>query len=573
MLCLPIRTPNRRRAAWAPVLAALLLAALLACVRPAPAGAVVPDQIPGTNGAPVPTLQWGPCAAATPDEAQFLKDYQCTTADVPLSYRDPQGQSIELALGRLPAADPQHRLGTLFWNPGGPGGSGRIPPLFTQKLHERFDFVGFDPRGVAASTQLRCFETNDQALQLFGWEFPITPAQERRVIDLTRRGTRRCAQNGGPLLEHMATADVARDLDLLRQAVGDDRLTYLGFSYGTHIGTVYANLFPDRVRALTLDGVIDPVEWTTGATPMDAQVPVEYRAGSFYGSYAALLTFLDECAKDARCAFREPGVDLLHKYDTLLQRLRRRPLQLTDPTGQPVTVTYQLAVGLTLGALYDPSNSAGLAEGLQQAWVATEQRGRAAARRLLQRLLPALVRPSRQAPTPADETYVGIEATPAVECTDSDNPANPWEWPRYARRADHNAPYFGSLWVYFSLPCATWPAKDPDRYAGPWNTPTANPLLLVGNRRGDPATPYEDAVSTARELGRARLLTLDSFGHTAVLQSQCIVGAIERYLIDVELPPEGAVCQPDRRPFDPLPEPQSPNRRQLEQALAPALAP
>ena len=358
-------------------LTALTVAGLAGSVRPAPAGAVVADPIMGTNGAPVPRLEWGPCPASSPEEAEFLKDYQCSTAEVPLSYRDPHGQSVELALGRLPAADPAHRLGTLFWNPGGPGGSGRIPPLFSQKLHQRFDLVGFDPRGVAASMQLRCFDTNEQALRLFGWEFPITLAQERRVIELTGRGTRQCARNGGPLLEHMATADVARDLDLLRQAVGDEQLTYLGFSYGTHIGTVYANLFPDRVRALTLDGVIDPIEWTTGATPADAEVPVEYRAGSFYGSYAALQTFLNACAGDARCAFREPGRDLLRKYDTLLQRLRRRPVQLTDPSGQPVTVTYQVAVGFTLGALYDPSASPLLADALQQAWLATEQRSRA----------------------------------------------------------------------------------------------------------------------------------------------------------------------------------------------------
>ena len=372
-------------------LTALTVAGLAGSVRPAPAGAVVADPIMGTNGAPVPRLEWGPCPASSPEEAEFLKDYQCSTAEVPLSYRDPHGQSVELALGRLPAADPAHRLGTLFWNPGGPGGSGRIPPLFSQKLHQRFDLVGFDPRGVAASMQLRCFDTNEQALRLFGWEFPITLAQERRVIELTGRGTRQCARNGGPLLEHMATADVARDLDLLRQAVGDEQLTYLGFSYGTHIGTVYANLFPARVRALTLDGVIDPIEWTTGATPADAEVPVEYRAGSFYGSYAALQTFLNACADDARCAFREQGRDLLRKYDTLLQRLRRRPVQLTDPGGQPVTVTYQLAVGFTLGALYDPSASPLLADALQQAWVATEQRGRPGALRLRDRLPAALL--------------------------------------------------------------------------------------------------------------------------------------------------------------------------------------
>ena len=134
----------------------------------------------------------------------------------------------------------------------------------------------------------------------------------------TARGTEVCARNGGPILAHMSTANVARDLDLLRQAVGDRQLTYLGYSYGTAIGSYYANLFPDNVRALTLDAVIDPVEWTTGRTPAEAQQPVEYRLGSFHGAAQALTTFLSECARDTRCAFREPGVDLRAKYDRML---------------------------------------------------------------------------------------------------------------------------------------------------------------------------------------------------------------------------------------------------------------
>jgi pimeloyl-ACP methyl ester carboxylesterase len=547
---------------------ALLLVGLAAFSRPALAEPVVADPIAGTNGAPVPALAWGACAATTPEETAILADYECTTAEVPLSYRDPHGATVELALGRLPAADPGHRLGSLFWNPGGPGGPGRIPPVFSEALHQRFDLVGFDPRGVGESTQLRCFASNSEASELFAWPFPITPDEERRVIDLTAEGTRRCARNGGPLLEHMATADVARDLDLLRQAVGDEQLSYLGFSYGTHLGEVYANLFPDRVRAITLDAVLDPIEWTTGRTPQDAAAPFTFRLGSYEGSYAALLTFLRACRDDERCAFREPGVDLPAKYDTLLQRLRRQPAELVDADGQPYTVTYQDVVEGTLGALYSPTASPDLAAALQDLYVATGQPRRAARRLRHDDLVRAPVRPTYRLQTP-DEPYAGLEAGPAVACTDSDNPADPWVWPQYARAADRAAPYFGSPWTYGSLPCATWPARDADRYTGPWDRPTAHPLLLVGNRLGDPATPYDDAVSTSRELASARLLTLDSFGHAAFLQSRCIVSAVERYLIELRLPAEGTVCQPDRRPFDPPPVARSADRRQLEEALTP----
>jgi pimeloyl-ACP methyl ester carboxylesterase len=328
----------------------------------------------GTNGAAVPQLDWGACPAATPEEEGFLRPYRCTTVEVPLSYRDPSGQSIELALGMLPAADPAHKLGTLFWNPGGPGGSGRIPPLFSDALHARFDIVGFDPRGVAASTPLQCFATNQQAFRLLGWDFPITLAQERRVIRLTGRASKLCARNGGPLLEHMTTANVARDVDLLRQAVGDDQLSYIGFSYGTHLGEVYANLFPDRVRAITLDAVLDPVEWTTGELPADALAPFSYRLGSHLGADQALSTFLAACAGDQRCAFREAGVDLRRKYDRLLARLRRRPVQIVLPDGEQIIVDYQLAVNVTLGSLYDPAASRDLADALEMVWVATERR-------------------------------------------------------------------------------------------------------------------------------------------------------------------------------------------------------
>jgi pimeloyl-ACP methyl ester carboxylesterase len=541
----------------------------LAALGGAPSVAIA-DRTPGTDGPPVPKLRWGPCPAATPEEAEFLRPYRCTTVRVPLSYRHPRGPSIELALGKLPAANPARRIGSLFWNPGGPGGSGRIPPPFSDALHDRFDIIGFDPRGIAASTPLKCFTSNEEALALFGPPFPITGEQEREVIGLSVEGTRRCARNGGPIMSHMATGNVARDLDLLRRAVGDRQLTYIGFSYGTHIGTVYANLFPDRVRALTLDAVIDPVEWTTGRSPAERDIPVEFRAGSFFGTYEALLTFLDACAADIRCAFREPGRDLRAKYDALLQRLRQQPLEVTDPDGNTFTVTYQDAVYMTLGALYDPAASTDLALALQDLWLASEERARGRAYTLRKRLLPVLVRPThglRQ-----EEPYFGLEWTPAVECTDSDNPSNPFVWPFWARLADRLAPYFGSPWLYFALPCATWPARDPDRYTGPWNRRTANPVLLIGNSEGDPATPYEDAVSTERELGNARLLTLESFGHAAFFQSMCIVTAVERYLIAKALPPRGAVCQPDRGPFDPLPEP-TPQEELLEEGLAPLTVP
>jgi pimeloyl-ACP methyl ester carboxylesterase len=558
---------GRRIAIWAICLTGVLASPpAVVAVAPATGSAqaaapVATDGVRATNGAPVPVLQWGPCPAATPEEEQALAEYECSVAQVPLSYSDPDGPSIELALGRLPAADQSRKIGSLFWNPGGPGGSGRIPPVFSDALHERFDLVGFDPRGIAASTPLRCFGSNEEAIALFGSEFPITLAQERVFIRDNARGTKLCAQNGGPILEHMSTVNVARDLDLLRQAVGDDQLTYLGFSYGTAVGEYYANLFPDNVRALTLDAVIDPTEWSSSSRV----VPVEFTLGAFFGANRALNSFLAACAADQRCAFREPGVDLRRKYDRLLARLRRAPVELAFD-GETLVVNYQFAVLVTLGSLYNASDSTFLGAFLQATWDATERPGARAAPDA--RDLRAAFKPVRQTGERQAEEYLGLEWLPAVECTDSVNPTNPFLWPLFARLADRLAGPFGSPWIYFSMPCATWPARDPDRYAGPWNRPTANPILLIGNSQGDPATPYEDAQSTERLLANARLLTLDSFGHAAQGGlSRCIDDAVDRYLIDLQLPPPGLVCQPDLGPFDPVPEPLARKRAKFEEHL------
>ncbi|WP_106179782.1 alpha/beta hydrolase [Prauserella shujinwangii] len=525
------------------VSAALLVAAgLVTAGQPNAAAAPAPKPPApplGTNGAPVPELAWGPCPADSPP------GYECAEAEVPLSYRDPHGPAITLALGRLPATDQAGKQGTIFYNPGGPGGSGQFPPELTPGLHEKFDIVGFDPRGIGASTPLRCFATPEQA-QLLDHQFPTTLREQKRVIDDTAAAMRLCDRNAGPLLDHMSTANVARDMDLLRQALGEEKTSYYGISYGSHLGAVYANLFPERAGALVIDAVLDPVEWTTGYRPLDRFQPFSYRLGSFDGAQRALGTFLSACAEDARCAFREPGRDLREKYDTLLDRLEREPAVIQPPGGEPMEITYQQAIQTTLGALYSADLAPVLAEYLQALYVATDPGLRVTS--------PPVAEIPPAAPTPgyqdADEFYAGPEQGISVFCADSRNPGNPWVWGHYARKADRKARGFGPVWTWLSLPCATWPGHDRDAYSGPWHRRTAEPVLVIGNSLGDPATPYEDAVRTSRLLGDARLLTLESFGHGARGESACIDAALDAYFLDGKLPPEGTVCQPDRGPFD-----------------------
>jgi pimeloyl-ACP methyl ester carboxylesterase len=282
----------------------------------------------------VPRLAWRSCGDQAPA-------FQCATARVPLDYDRPHGATITLALTRLPATNPSARIGSIFFNPGGPGGSGVDflqavgQDLYSPQVRARFDLVSFDPRGVARSTPLQCFDTTEEALAaLAPFPFPVTRAEERVWVHADRVYARACARNAGPILDHMSTANVARDMDLLRRAVGDRKMTYVGYSYGTAIGSTYANMFPDKVRAVVIDGVIDPVSYTTGRGGEARRVPSDARLRSEQGAYDTLQAFLRLCDRGGpRCAFS--GGDPKRRYDRLARRLLREPAQLPDGQAAP----------------------------------------------------------------------------------------------------------------------------------------------------------------------------------------------------------------------------------------------
>ena len=287
---------------------------------------------------PVPRLRWTPC------HAEADPRLQCATFRVPLDHDRRSGPTIELAVIRLPASDPARRIGSLFLNPGGPGTSGVGMVLdaatdgaasFTAEVTARFDLVGFDPRGIHASTPLRCFETLQDALDtLPPVPFPVTVEEEAAFERADRELNRACQSRGGPIVDHMATADVARDLDLLRAAVGDRQLTYAGYSYGSVLGITYANLFPGRVRALVLDGVVDPIAWATGRGDEARTQPVYNRLGNPAGAQATLDEFFRLCdqAGTAGCAF---AGNAEQRFAALAQRLRHDPI--TSPTTSPAS--------------------------------------------------------------------------------------------------------------------------------------------------------------------------------------------------------------------------------------------
>jgi pimeloyl-ACP methyl ester carboxylesterase len=519
---LPVRQRLRRLGlTLVAALAASLLAVPPAAARPAPAQ--------------VPRLHWADCGDG----------FECATARVPLDYDKPRGAQISLALIRLPAGDPAHRLGSVFLNPGGPGGSGvdfvhdlgRL--LFTAQVRARFDLVGFDPRGIMRSTPLRCFATLEQALAVLPpFPFPVTRAEEGIWVQSDRQLAAACAQRGGPILDHMATADAARDLDLLRRAVGDKRLSYVGYSYGSYLGTTYANLFPSKVRALTVDGVLDPIAWSTGRNDQARTLPFSTRLRSDQGAYATLLEFFRLCDRGGpNCAFS--AGDPQQRYAALAERLRRAPAQVPDGQGGTMPFTYNDLVAVTLGAMYAPDVWPDLAALLQQLDALTRPQAVAAALRTLRLQLGAY-----------QQDYPNfVEGFPGVACSDSDNPDQVSAWAQAARASDRRFPYFGRPWTWISSICQPWPGRDTDRYMGPWTRRTVNPVLVVGNRF-DPATRYQGAVTVANLLPRSRLLTLAGWGHTSLLAgSSCVNAWVSRYLLTTQVPPVGTICRPDVVPF------------------------
>jgi pimeloyl-ACP methyl ester carboxylesterase len=473
---------------------------------------------------PAPRLNWSPCRDSS--------DFECARAQVPLDYRYPRRRAIELAVIKREATNPARRVGTLFWNPGGPGAAGTaILPLwyefFPREVRERFDIVTWDPRGVGQSTAVRCFDSAEEALT---WRAHVpagvpvgTREREIWIRAYTELG-RRCHRQDRELLLHVSTADTARDLDQLRQAVGDEQLTYLGTSYGTFLGATYANLFPDRVRAMVLDAVVDPQAYMNTGAARDLLLNTGLRLGSDRSSAATLDQFLGHCgaATIERCAFSAGSPKATReKFDELMRRLQAHP--------QGVWTYGRTVDTVTIYLFSVHPNWTTLAAVLQDLW-----EGRT---------------PEQPEPPEGPAPYPGFEQEYAVVCSESVNPRNPnryhpmEEW-SYARAGD-----VGRWWTWDYEPCATWPARATNRYSGPWNRPTANPILVVGNTY-DPATPYEGAQALVRELADAHLLTLDGYGHTALRNpSTCIHEHESRYLIDGTLPPKGTVCQQDQPPF------------------------
>jgi len=487
----------------------------------------------------VPKVNWSACY-------QEFGPFECGIVHVPLDYDNPYEAAISIALVRLPAGDPSQKIGSLFLNPGGPGGSGVefalsvAPYLYTPEVRARFDIVGFDPRGIARSTALRCFGNPKQWGGYFTpFSFPITLDQAAiwETADLYLDSA--CAQRGTKIIDHMDTADVARDLDMLRRAVGDEGLTYAGYSYGTFLGVTYANMFPDKVRALVVDGVLDPIAWTTGALGQE-NLPFSTRLRSDVGALDALNEFFRLCdTYPVNCAFA-PGAEA--RFAALAASLRLEPIVVILPDGTVFTFLYQDLISNALSAMYYSGSWPSFAEFLLS----------------IESLAPAATLGENLEAFWTDVGFITkrgfphypnyLEGFPGVACADSDNPTSYAAWWDAAQASEADYGYFGPLWTYVSSICAQWPGLHGDRYTGPFTNWTANPVLVAGMKH-DPATRYQGAVTVHDLLPNSGLLTVEGWAHCTLMMSTEADAAVGAYLVDPTQLPDGTVFYQDWEPF------------------------
>lgn len=473
-----------------------------------------PPTASGTAN-PALALHWTACGPA-----------QCATLPVPLDWAgtDPaaRGRTIPMALIRYRATG--QRVGSLVVNPGGPGGSGvqfvrddiaSIPAAVRAHL----DVVGFDPRGTGASAPVDCL-SGPQLDRIYALPpYPTDAAQSTALTAASRDEAAACAAHTGDELRHLGTPDVARDLDALRAALGEQRLTYLGYSYGTYLGAAYARLFPTHIRAVVLDGAIDPTQ--TGAQLIAGQ------AGGFETAFDAYAAW---CAGNRACAFGSSATSAAQveaAYRTLQARVARTPL----PGYGGRQVTAGLFLDGTLATLYDR------ASGWPALGTALELARQGSGAALLQLADELLGR------NPDGSYDPEGEANLAVNCLDHAYPTLA-QTPAFAAGLAARYPLFGRAIGWSGLGCAFWPVPA-DPSTAPVAAAGAPPILVVATTR-DPATPYAGGVALARQLTSGVLLSNDGDGHTAYRASgsACVQRVVDAYLIDLTAPARatGARC-------------------------------
>ncbi len=454
---------------------------------PAPATPSEPSGFPG-GWTPATSLAWTACADH--------KGFQCATLQVPLDWSQPGGRQIDLALARQQATG--SRIGSLVANPGGPGASGidfLYQKPFDATLLQRFDLVSWDPRGVGKSTSLTCGSTVSSFLEQD--PDPDNNTEQQAIDDHAKAVAAECGQKDASLLPYLGTNDVARDLEAIRIALGEPKLTYFGFSYGTFIGERYLAMFGDHVRALVLDGVVDPTEGL---------------AGLLQGQSVSMDAAIGRALKD--CTGGTCSTDLLSEYDQIHQQVETKPLPGDHPVGPAALAT------AAIYSTYDPQLWPTLRQAIEQ--------GHAGDGSGLWSLASG---------------YYDIgdwTAYADVTCIDSAHPQGAVEYKDFVDKLESSSKRFGGSIGNEMLPCAFWPVA-PKPVTGAVTAANSPDILVLGNT-GDAATPYQDSVKVSKMLAHGHLLTYHGEGHTSYGRSDCVDQAVDRYLIDLTVPPTDPDC-------------------------------
>ncbi|BDZ62069.1 carboxylesterase B [Demequina sediminis] len=511
---------NRRLAATIAVLTASFL--LAACtpertqlipeesaVTAAPTGeAIAPEDSPVYQQ----EVEWSRCG-----------ELECATLQVPVDWTDPAGPTVDLAINRHGATDPDARLGSLLINPGGPGGSGLdLTESFVvsagEDLLAAYDVIGFDPRGVGASTPIACGDA-EQIDEFFLTDLTLdTQEQIDAAVASTTAFAERCRELSGPLVENVDTSSAARDMDVIRAVLGDDQLHYLGYSYGTQLGAVYAELFPANVGRMVLDGAVDFL------------LPaVEQAAGQARGFEGALMNFIDWCRGEEGCPLDPNPERAAAQVRDIALTARDEGYESLD--GSPVNGNV-MVYGMVV-TMYDQNSWVYLQAGLDE--VINE--GTAD---IFFQLAGFYLDKD-----PATGEYLSNSqwAFTSIGCLDAvgDEPTTVASLDQMRAALDEASPTFG-WWFASSVGCDGWPWEAKEPVTALEAADAAAPLLVIGTTN-DPATPVEWAESLSEQLASSELLIFDGEGHTAYGRSnQCVIDAVDGYLVDGQMPVSGTRC-------------------------------
>jgi len=501
------------------LLAAFMVAQLVAGCTVLMGGHAVIGGPGSTGGRPGTPVAWGTCKPDSAGDVTPLPGAECGMLTVPVDYAKPDGDVAKIAMIRFRATG--DRIGSLVLNPGGPGSSGiqaaaSLVHKMPQSVRDRFDVVGFDPRGVGASTPaVWCNSDADNDRLRADPGVDYSPAGVEHLETETKDFVQRCLDKAGKqFLENVGTVSVVKDLDAMRAALGDEKLTYIGYSYGTRIGSLYAEKYPHNVRAMVLDGALDP-----NADPTEADIR---QAAAFQKAFD---NFAADCATDPACPLGTDPTKAVEVYHQLIDPLVDKPATTRDPRG----LSYGDALVGTLLPLYSPTYWTVLKGGLAE-----------------------LAAGNGDGLLMLADLYMGrknghydnsTDVRSAVNCVDRPASKDPADAVEKDRRIREVAPFMNYGEFTGHAPrstCAFWPVPPT---LGPHEIEVSGlPPMLVVSTTNDPATPYQAGVDLARQLGAA-LLTFEGTQHTVVFQgNQCVDDIAARYLIDLALPPPGARC-------------------------------